>query len=162
MSFEQLVEQEGPSLLRLAYVLTGDRYSAEDLVQQTLAQVFRHWGRVRSADSPSAYVRRSLVNAHVSGHRRRRLREVLMPTAAARASSADPTSAVADRSEIRTWLETLAPRARTILVLRYYLDQDDNEIAHLLGLKPSTVRATASRALATVRDIATTGQDVTP
>jgi len=162
VSFEQFVEQEGPSLLRLAYVLTGDRYSAEDLVQQTLAQIFRHWGRVRSADNPSAYVRRSMVNAHVSGHRRRRLREVLMPTAEARGSSPDPTSAVAARSEIRTWLDTLTPRARTILVLRFYLDHDDKEIAHLLGLEPSTVRATASRALATIRQAATTGQEATP
>ena len=73
----------------------------------------------------------------------------------------DPADAVVDRDATRAVLDGLAPRARTILVLRYYADLDDHAIAEALGVKESTVRATASRAIATLRETYVTSIDPT-
>ena len=152
MTFEEFVADHGHALLRLAFVLTGDRHLAEDLTQTALADAYRHWRKVASARRPEAYVNRMLVNAHLSWRRRRWTTE--RPTEPDEMSSgllADPTEALVAREHMRTLLSGLAPRARTVLVLRYYAGLDDAEIAAAMGLKESTVRATASRSLATLR-----------
>jgi RNA polymerase sigma-70 factor (sigma-E family) len=156
VTFEQFVVAQGVSLLRLAFVLTGDRHLAQDLTQTALAGAYRHWGRVTAASNPEAYVRRMLVNAHLSWRRRRWTTE--LPTEvddAAGGLAADDAEAIAARQQMRTLLVGLAPRARTVLVLRYYADLDDTAIAEAMGVSPSSVRATASRALARLRDAAT-------
>jgi RNA polymerase sigma factor (sigma-70 family) len=107
---------------------------------------------VAAAREPDAYVRRMLVNAHLNWHRRRSSTE--QPTDLAGwepASVADPADEVAARDQLRHVLATLAPRARTALVLRYYADLDDAGIAEAMGVTVSAVRATTSRALATLR-----------
>ena len=71
MTFEEFVADHGQSLLRLAFVLTGDRHLAEDLTQTALADAYRHWRKVAAARTPESYVRRMLVNAHLSWQRRR-------------------------------------------------------------------------------------------
>ncbi len=71
MDFEEYVAARGPALLRFAYVLTTDTHAAEDLVQTALADAYRHWRRVQRTDQPDAYVRRIIVNRHLSGRRRR-------------------------------------------------------------------------------------------
>ena len=150
VDFEAYVAARGPALLSFAYVLTRDAQLAEDLTQTALAQAYRHWSRVERAEHPDAYVRKVLVNAHLSWRRRRSSRE--RPAEAVDTGSvADPSSAVADRDQTRRLLDQLPPRARAILVLRYYADLDDASIADLLSIRPSTVRATASRALASLR-----------
>ena len=150
MDFEAYVATRGPALLTFAYVLTGDAQLAEDLTQTALGQAYRHWRRVERADHPDAYVRKVLVHAHLSWRRRRSSTE--RPTAEVDPGVvADPANAAADRDETRRLLDQLPPRARAILVLRYYADLDDASIADLLSIRPSTVRATASRALATLR-----------
>jgi RNA polymerase sigma-70 factor (sigma-E family) len=150
VDFEAYVATRGPALLTFAYVLTGDARLAEDLTQTALAQAYRHWRRVQRAEHPDAYVRKVLVNAHLSWRRRRSSTE--RPTDAIETGSApDPAEQVAARDEMRRLLDSLPPRARTILVLRYYADLDDASIAELLSISPSNVRATASRALATLR-----------
>ena len=157
MSFEDFVAGHGRSLVRLAFVLSGDRQVAEDLAQTVLADVYRHWKRVRTAANPEAYVRRMLVNAHLSWRRRRwtteRPTDLSEETGAAGlgATVADPADAVAARDQMRVLLSRLAPRARTVLVLRYYADLDDAAIAAAMGVSESSVRATASRALASLR-----------
>ena len=151
--YEQFVTEQAPVLLRLAFVLTGDRHRAEDLTQTTLLDAHRRWRRVSGARHPDAYVRRMLVNAHVEWHRRRSASEVptdLEPERTA-ALAPDHADAVASRDEVRTMLAGLPSRARTVLVLRYLADVDDAEIADMLGISASTVRATATRALATLR-----------
>ena len=151
MTFEQFVAAQGAPLLRLAFVLTGDRHLAEDLAQTALADAYRHWRKVTAADDPAAYVRRMLVNAHLSWRRRRSSTErpSELPD---RVDLADrPGDALAARDQIRALLADLAPRARTVLVLRYYADLDDAAIAEALGVSASAVRATASRALAGLR-----------
>jgi RNA polymerase sigma-70 factor (sigma-E family) len=155
VTFEELVAAQGQSLLRLAFVLTGDRHLAEDLTQNALADAYRHWRKVTAAHDPAAYLRRMLVNAHLSW--RRRLSSTERPTELADTSvdpAAAPGDALAAREQMRTLLAGLAPRARTVLVLRYYADLDDAAIAEAMGVTPSAVRATASRALADLRTTA--------
>lgn len=152
MTFEEFVVASGSRLLRLAYVLAaGDAARAEDLVQTALVDVFRHWRRVAAADSPEAYARRVLVNAFISAGRRRSSSERPVEVIPDGLGAPDPADAVTDRAEVRALLDRLAPRARAVLVLRYYADLDDGAIAAELGMAASTVRATASRALATLR-----------
>ena len=131
MDFEAYVATRGPALLTFAYVLTGDAQLAEDLTQTALGQAYRHWRRVERADHPDAYVRKVLVNAHLSWRRRRSSTE--RPTEDVDPGVvADPANAAADRDETRRLLDQLPPRARAILVLRYYADLDDASIADLL------------------------------
>jgi RNA polymerase sigma-70 factor (sigma-E family) len=150
--FEDFVTEHGQSLLRLAYVLTGDAHRAEDLTQTALVGAYRHWRKVVSAQKPEAYVRRMLINAHLDWHRRRSSTE--LPTdfgAYEPESMADPTEGVAMRDQLRHALSILAPRSRAVLVLRYYADLDDASIAEAMCVTTSAVRATASRALTTLR-----------
>jgi RNA polymerase sigma-70 factor (sigma-E family) len=152
VTFEEYVAQRGQSLLRFAYVLTGDSHLAEDLTQTALADAYRHWRKVERAGNRDAYVRRILVNAHLSWRRRRSSTERPAEAIAQTAIAADPAFAVTARDQTRWLLNGLAPKARTVLVLRYYADLDDTAIAELMGIRPSTVRATASRALAALRN----------
>ena len=152
MRFEDYVRERGQSLLRLAYVLTGDAHRAEDLTQTVLATAFRSWSKVESARYPDAYVRRMLVNSHLDWHRRRSSTE--LPTGdreLENGSAPDLADGVASRDQLRQALAALSPRARTVLVLRYYSDLDDNSVAEVLGISSSAVRSTVSRSLATLR-----------
>ncbi|MEP7332821.1 MAG: SigE family RNA polymerase sigma factor [Terracoccus sp.] len=153
MQFEAFVNQHGQSLLRLAYVLTGDPHRCQDLTQTALANAYRQWDKVESARAPEAYVRRMLVNAHLDWHRRRSSTE--QPTELTPqqlVSVSDHADGVASRDHLRGLLATLAPRARTTLVLRYYLDLTDEAVAEAMGISAGSVRATASRALASLRE----------
>ncbi len=153
MTFQEYVSQRGHLLLRFAYVLTGgDAHSAQDLTQTTLVDVYRHWRRVTGAENSDAYVRRMMVNAHLRWQRLRSSGEVPAEQQDLGGTIADHADEVAARDETRRMLAQLAPRARTILVLRYYADLDDGAIADVMQISPSTVRATASRALAGLRE----------
>lgn len=154
MTFEDFVADHGQSLLRLAFLLTGDRHLAEDLTQIALADAYRHWRKVVAARVPEAYVRRMLVNAHLSWRRRRWTTERPTEARDTTADPTDPADAIAARDHARVLLADLAPRARTVLVLRYYADLDDAGIAEAMGISASAVRATASRALMSLRGAA--------
>jgi RNA polymerase sigma-70 factor (sigma-E family) len=155
VTFEEFVADHGQSLLRLAFVLTGDRHLAEDLTQTALADAYRHWRKVAVARHPDAYVRRILINAHLSWRRRRWTTErAAEPDQAAGALLVDPSDAIVAREHAKAMLSGLAPRARTVLVLRYYADLDDAAIAEAMRVSVSSVRATASRALANLRGTA--------
>jgi RNA polymerase sigma-70 factor (sigma-E family) len=149
--FEHYVAARSQALLRLAFVLTRDRHLAEDLVQSALTDAFRHWRKVRRAEHPDAYVRRMLVNTHLSWARRRSSTEHPAEHLPEPPGTPDQAESIATRDALRRALETLPPRARTVLVLRFYADLDDAAIASLMGVGISSVRATASRALATLR-----------
>lgn len=153
-TFDDYVASRGAALLRLALMLTGDRHLAEDLTQDTLIRVYGRWSRVSGMEQVDAYVRRTLVNAHVSWRRRRSSSEVPLaePSEAGRADAGDDGSeAAADRDQTWRLLATLPRKQRAVLVLRYYEDLSDHEIAEVLGCSASTVRSQASRALATLR-----------
>jgi RNA polymerase sigma-70 factor (sigma-E family) len=151
---EYMAVRQG-SLLRTAYLLCGDRHEAEDLLQTALAKLYLAWDKVRDPAARDAYARRILVNEHTSSHRRPwRRREVLterLPDVAA-----DPV-APDDGTADALWraLLTLPPRRRAVLVLRYYDQLTESEIAAALGVTVGTVKSTASRALADLRTRAT-------
>lgn len=154
MIFEEYVEGRGQGLLRLAYVLTEDVHLAEDLVQTVLVDVFRKWRTVESASNMDAYIRRMLINSYLTTRRRRSWFERPTATFAEAAMSTSPDHAIAvERSdETLRLLRGLAPKARTVLILRYYADLDDAAIAEIMGIHTSTVRSTASRALEKLRE----------
>ncbi len=117
-----------------------------------LADVYRHWRKVSDARDPAAYTRRMLVNAHLSWRRRRWTTEQPIEVTEREAATVpDIADRVADREAMRATLALLAPRARTVLVLRFYAELDDAAIAEAMGVSVSSVRATASRALSALR-----------
>jgi RNA polymerase sigma-70 factor (sigma-E family) len=153
MQFEEFVRTSGPALLRYAYVLTGgDAHSAEDLVQSTLVTAYRKWSKVSVAANLDAYMRRIATNLYIDASRRRSSQERPSDVVVEEASTApDPAQRVADREDLRQRLAALGPRAHSILVMRYYVDLSDADIAKALSISESTVRATASRALQSLR-----------
>ena len=142
-----LVESDGAALLRFAYLLCRDAGRAEDLVQDALVRMMR----VRSSvDAPAAYARRVIVNEYLSWRRRFSSTERI-GTEGLDAGSADPSDAVADRELVWRLIGSLPPRSRAVLVLRYYEDLPDAEIAACLGCADATVRSIAARAFAQLR-----------
>jgi RNA polymerase sigma-70 factor (sigma-E family) len=150
--FEEFMSSRWPGLVRLAFGLTGDRWLAEDLAQTALANAYASWWRVRRADDPDAYVRQILINASKSRWRRSRVAEQSAePQAEVPDPAADPAAAIGERSVLLTALAALPPRQRAVVVLRYWEDLSDAQVAALLGCSASTVRSQAARALAKLR-----------
>lgn len=148
-SFEEFVRGRSPALLRTAYLLTGDWGHAEDLLQVVLTATYRHWRRV-SADAPEAYVRRALVNQHISRWRRRRFTERPLESAPPPLAK-DEMAGVDHHDELWRALRNVSPTQRAVLVLRYYEGLSEAEIAAALACSPGSVKAHASRGLATLR-----------
>jgi RNA polymerase sigma-70 factor (sigma-E family) len=151
VEFEEYVSARGQELVRLGFTVSGDYQRAEDLAQIALMQAFRSWRKVRKVDDPHNYVRRTLINAYLSMTRRRSFSEAPRAEIDPRRTVPDPAVDVVNSDSLWRALATLSARERVVLVLRYYEDLDDRTIAEVLGIKPSSVRATASRALATLR-----------
>ncbi|MGM1062254.1 SigE family RNA polymerase sigma factor [Saccharothrix sp. Mg75] len=151
VEFGEYVAGRRPALMRFATVLTCEPWLAEDLVSDVLARAFERWDRISRTDQPHAYVRRMVVNEYLSWRRR-------LGRAAPRADvepEARPVGDGADeRAERDAMIRRLAglPRKqRAAVVLRYYADLPDADIAAELGCRVSTVRSQISRALATLR-----------
>ena len=161
MDFEGYVAARGQSLLQFAYLLTRDHHAAEDVVQSALADAYRHWSKVSRAEHPDAYVHRMILNTFIKSRRRFWRSEVPSENLPEEPSSStsSATAIVDSRDQLRVALAELAPRARAVLVLRYWLDMDDVTIARQLGISPSSVRASASRALAALREKSRTSRD---
>jgi RNA polymerase sigma-70 factor (sigma-E family) len=154
VDFEQFVTASSDALLRTAYLVAWDAAEAEDLVQECLLAVARRWPRVRRMDHPHAYARRVLINLALDGAQRRTRRrqelvgdEVVALVAVPDEASARRLDAVGVRAELIAALGTLAPRQRAVLVLRYFEDLTEAQVAELLGCTVGTVKSTASRAL---------------
>ncbi len=149
VDFDDWVAARGPALLRLAYVLTGSRADAEDVVQDALSRALPRWSRISTLDDPDAYVRRIVVNAHVSWWRRMRRREVPVESVRDRAVADGPSTEERDR----VWraCQALPPDQRTAIVLRFYEDLDYADIAALTGVREGSVRSRVSRGLAALR-----------
>src|SRR5580692_8878494 len=148
--FSAFVMSRWPGLVRLAFGLTGDRWAAEDIAQATLARAFVAWRRVRRADDPDAYLRRILVNTSNRRFRRRRVAE--QPGDPPETAVEGPADLVGERSALLAALRQLPPRQREVIVLRYWADLTDAQIAATLGCSPGTVRSQLSRALAKLRE----------
>lgn len=148
--FRVFVRQQWNPLLRTAYLLTGDRGLAEDLVQSALEKTHRRWGRIRRQDAPEVYVRRVMVNTATSWWRRRRPVEV--PLLASDATPvADAYAQVEQRQQLVAALRRLPPRTQAILVLRYFEDLSEVDTARVLGCSVGAVKSQASRGLARLR-----------
>lgn len=149
-AFERLVASRSQSLLRSAYLLTGDAASAEDLLQTALAKMIPRWSRLRDPEAAEAYVRRVMTTTYLKWCKRRWRNEVPhgeLPDEA----QADGYALVDARDALRRALDTLAPRQRAIVVMRFYEDQSEEHVAEQLGVSVGTVKSTASRALAKLR-----------
>lgn len=134
------------ALFRTAYLITGDYHLAEDLLQAALSKAFLSWSKVSAARSPEAYVRRIIANQSVSWLRRRSSGE--LPTAELEhATTAGHERRVVESDETWRALATLPRQQRAVLVLRYYEDMSEAEIADALRISPGTVKAHASRGL---------------
>lgn len=149
--FADFVREHTRTLVRTAYLLTGSGESAEDLVQETFTRLYPQWHRVQAAEVPIAYVRRSLTNAFLNQRRRRSSSEIVTDTLPDRPTERSVFDDLADRDEVWLLLNTLNERQRAALVLRYYENLDDSEIATALGCREGTVRSLISRGLATLR-----------
>jgi len=155
-SFPDFVTRQQQSLLRLAFLLVGDRGHAEDLVQTALMKTYRHWDRVIRRGEPSAYVRRVLVTTHTSWRRRAWHRE--QPTDRLPDGAAAESDDRLDRDEeLRRALSALPPRMRATVVLRYYEDLSELQTAQLMGCSESTVNTQAARGLARLRTVLVPG-----
>jgi RNA polymerase sigma-70 factor (sigma-E family) len=158
--FERFVTDSTDRLLRTAYLMAGDLAEAEDLVQETLLRVARRWHKVRAMDHPAAYARRILVNLAIDGAKRRahRAGELAVPGGARVLDQADSRAerdlrAVDTQTELFRALASLSPRQRAIIVLRYWADLPETEVAEILNCSAGTVKSTASRGLARLREV---------
>ncbi len=140
-----------PRLVRTAYAVSGDLGVAEDAVQTAFAKAYRSWRRISRLESPEAYVRRMAVNEVLNTRRTAHVRrEVVRAEPAGRPGVAGDDGALAHDEMWRAVL-SLPPRQRAVLVLRYYEDLSEQQIADVLGCRPGTVKSQASAALATLR-----------
>jgi RNA polymerase sigma-70 factor (sigma-E family) len=158
--FERFVTDRSGSLLRTAYLMAGNLAEAEDLVQETLLRVARHWPKVRAMEHPAAYARQVLVNVALDGAERRTRRAGELA-----ASDGDDATGLADtraqrdlygvdtQQELLGALGALTARQRAIILLRYWEDLPEAEVAEILGCSVGTVKSTASRGLARLRAI---------
>jgi RNA polymerase sigma-70 factor (sigma-E family) len=150
--FRDFVVARSPALLRTAYLMTGSRADAEDLLQTSLAKAYLAWGRIRDREAREAYVRRTMANTATSWWRRKRLAQVPLESAPEPVATGTAPGARDLHDALWVALAGLPRRARAMVVLRYYEDMTEPEVAHLLGVSVGTVKSTVSRALARLRE----------
>lgn len=142
-----LYRKHSLGLTRLAYLVLGDREAAEDIVQEVYSQLFQRYGNLEDPGKALPYLRSAVLNRSRSWLRRLRVARRHTTRSEARVSASE---SVDERESMLTALATLPRRQREVLILRYYADLDDSEIAATLRIAASTVRSTAARALAAV------------
>jgi RNA polymerase sigma-70 factor (sigma-E family) len=139
--------------LRLAVLLTGDWHAAEDLVQASLVKLYQAWPRLETDADPDAYLRRIVVNTHRSWWRARWRRERPVAALPDGAGAEDMADTNVTGMLVRQALARLPRQQRAVLVLRYFEDLPEAEIASLLGCSPGSVKAHAHRGLRTLREL---------
>lgn len=148
--FTAFVAARSTALLRLAHLLAGDRQHGEDLLQQALTKVYLRWQRIRDPQAAEAYAQRVLVTTVASWRRRRWHGEHPSDVLPERLAT-DNTGDVDERLRVWRAITALPARQRAVVVLRYYEDLSEAEIAALLGVTAGTVKSQASRALASLK-----------
>jgi RNA polymerase sigma-70 factor (sigma-E family) len=150
--FRAYVAERRPALLRTAMRLAADRAEAEDLLQAALAKTYLAWDRIEDPAAVDGYVRRAMVNTQISWWRRRKLEVYPTDRLPDR-----PVEDHTDRSEMHDALgralDRLPERQRLAVMLRYYEDMSEREIAEVLGVSVGTVKSTVSRAMARLREL---------
>jgi RNA polymerase sigma-70 factor (sigma-E family) len=149
---EELFVRFGPGGLRLAYLLTGDRQAAEDCVQEAFARVIARLGHVRTGQAFDAYLRRTIVNLTKNGWRRRSTERTKVLAPDPRVDIAPSAEVgVVDRLTVWQAIQVLPTRQRTAIVLRFYEDLAEADIATIMRCRPGTARSLISRGMAALR-----------
>lgn len=149
--FREFVLARQQSLMRTAYLLTGDAHLAEDLLQSVLVKVAGHWSKLAGGGNPEAYTRKALLNQYISWKRRPRP-EVLGAELPERGFSHD--DAALQRIVLRQALARLTPKQRAVIVLRFWEDLTEAQTAEALNCSPGTVKSQTHHALARLRGVA--------
>lgn len=150
--FAEFARATWPRLRHAAWLLTGHQQDAEDLASLALSRTYAVWRRIRR-DDPYAYARRCLVNAQIDRVRRARHRRELLTDAPPEQTTSPDLDRSAQRRELAALLATLSDKERRVVVMRYYLDASEAQVAADLGVSVGTVKSTASRALAKLRAV---------
>jgi RNA polymerase sigma-70 factor (sigma-E family) len=137
--------------MRLSYLLTGNQQQAEDLMQEAFVRCVGRFRHLRVPDAFESYLRRTIVNLHTSGLRRKRLERAWLAREAGRLVKTAQAPEVAERADMWVQLQKLAPRQRAALVLRYYEDLSEHEAAEALGVSPAALKSLVARGTATLR-----------
>jgi RNA polymerase sigma-70 factor (ECF subfamily) len=153
VTFEQFVRSASVSLHRTAYLLTGSREAAQDVVQTALTRVYLAWDRHEQWDNPTAYARQVVVNTVLTNQRRHWTGEVARADLGDRelGAAADRSGEVADRDALRRALDALPLRQRTAVVLRHYLDLSEAQTAAEMGAPLGTIKSLTARGLDALR-----------
>jgi RNA polymerase sigma-70 factor (sigma-E family) len=149
--FQEFVAARGAALLRTAYLLTGDQQLSEDLVQTSLEKALRHWSKIKVASATEGYVRRIMYRENVSIWRQRHARDVLMAEPPETRGIPPSCDQVEDRLMMREALLRLGARQRTVLVLRFYEDLTEEQVASAMGVTVGTVKSQTAKALDRLR-----------
>jgi RNA polymerase sigma-70 factor (sigma-E family) len=156
--FRVFVQEIAAPLHRMAYLLCGDWYLADDLVQEALAKAYSHWGKVQRAENPSAYVRRILINEsrrhwrrhrNITGHADVDVTDIPVP---------DLSDRVVNRADLVQALQSLPLRQRATVVLRFLDGLSERETATVLGCSEGTVKSQTSRALTKLKSVLNRGE----
>jgi RNA polymerase sigma-70 factor (sigma-E family) len=154
ITIDDLYRTHRMQMVRLAILLVDDMASAEDVVQEAFAGLYRNWGGLRDRNAAIGYLRTAVVNGSRSMLRRRRTARAYVPPDPGTARSAESLAMLStEHQAVVSALADLAPRQREVLVLRYYGGLSEAEIAEATGLSKGTVKSTASRAVAKLGDI---------
>lgn len=151
--FEAYMAARQPSLLRTAYLLSGDRHTAEDLVQTALAKLYLSWDKVQQRELLDGYVRRIIVNEHNSLWRRAWKRREHSTDVLPDHRTVDDRHDDGQGAALWEFVQTLPRRQRAVIVLRYYEDLSEQEIADVLGCSRGNVKSTAHHALKSLRAV---------
>ena len=149
--FSRYVTRRSAALLRTAAALTRQPADAEDLLQTALAKTYLSWDRVRDREAVDGYVRRIMVNTHVSDWRRQRRHDEVPTDVLPERGALGPLAQVGERAALWAAVKRLPPRQRAVVVLRYYEDLTEAETARLLDVSVGTVKSTTHAALAALR-----------
>jgi RNA polymerase sigma-70 factor (sigma-E family) len=147
--FVEFAAVSSARLVHAAYLLTGNRHTAEDAAQTALARTYAAWRRVRRQDA-YAYARAVLVN-HITDRWRRPIREYATEKLPESLAPGDLAEDVVTRQWVMDVLAVLTPRERAVVVLRYFFDLAEADVAHELNISVGTVKSTNARALAKMR-----------
>lgn len=161
VAFDAMVDAHARALLRTAFLLTGDAHLAEDLLQTALARTWTRWRTIRDTERADAYVRRVMATTCTAWWRRRWRAEVPTRDLPDVPGAVDAISGVDHRDEMARALARLTVRQRATVVLRFYEDMSEADVAAALGCSVGTVKSTRSRALATLRTVLAAPMEVT-
>ncbi|NEA31793.1 SigE family RNA polymerase sigma factor [Streptomyces sp. SID13031] len=161
MDFDEWVQLRGAALLRFAYLITRDHSRAEEAVQDALVGAYSRWPKIIRDGEPEAYLRRSIINADISGWRKFFRRETPVGEATTfDSATADHAGPYAEQDAVWRLCASLPTKQRAAVVLRYYEGLPDAEIAEILNCSAPTVRSQIHRALASLRTTLSAPEEV--